>query len=104
MAETKHESAFVPEGWKFGKERPKGKGYEVPAELLTTVDSCGLCGGPVKRFGRGRVQRFRDAPMLGRPTWLVFRRQRYRCVDPGPELIWRSSVESQPATLTAASE
>ena len=56
---------------------------EIWMAVATTADvvGCARCG--VRAVGHGRIEvQLRDLPISGRPVRLVWRKRRWRCVDP----------------------
>lgn len=71
------------EHWRtFNLSLNKKGGFEVQAELLTSLDACPHCGAPPPEFkcNGGKPQAAKDVPREGRSVTIRFRRQRYLCL------------------------
>jgi len=65
-----------------GVDREDGDRLVVTVESEPTVMGCRACG--VVAHGHGRVAvRLVDAPAMGRPVRIIWRKRRWRCPDPG---------------------
>lgn len=58
-----------------------GEQFDLQVELLARAVTCPRCGGCQLRVKERPRVRVRDLPIAGRPTWLVWRKRRYRCGD-----------------------
>lgn len=77
------------------------------AELILTVETkptgtvnCPRCGQPAQAQGRYEVH-YRDLPAFGRPTRLIWRRRRWRCMNPDcSQKTWSEESEEMASGTT----
>ena len=68
-----------------------GDQLDLEVELVARASCCAGCGRASLTVKDRPVVRVRDLPLAGRPTYLLWRKRRYRC-----EACWRTFTETHP--------